>query len=228
MNNTVTFIYLLKDPITLDIKYIGKSDDPNNRLTEHIRKSKYKNTYKNNWINGLLKSGNLPIMEIIDVVEKNEWSDSEKKWISHYKKLGCKLTNLTDGGDGGNFGDEVNKLISQKLKNRVFSSKTIKLMSESAKKRKMSDEGRKLLSEKRKGKNNSMFGKKQSKYCIESKYKPVIQYSLDGNILKEWKSLKEVSEYLLINRNTIRMVCNNQRKSAGGYKWKFKQNDNVY
>ena len=73
-----------------------------------------------------------------------------------------------------------------------------------------------------------MFGKKQSKYCIESKYKPVIQYSLDGNILKEWKSLKEVSEYLLINRNTIRMVCNNQRKSAGGYKWKFKQNDNVY
>lgn len=115
MNNTVTFIYLLKDPITLDIKYIGKSDDPNNRLTEHIRKSKYKNTYKNNWINGLLKSGNLPIMEIIDVVEKNEW-----------------------------------------------------------------------------------------------------------------KSLKEVSEYLLINRNTIRMVCNNQRKSAGGYKWKFKQNDNVY
>ena len=68
MNNTVTFIYLLKDPITLDIKYIGKSDDPNNRLTEHIRKSKYKNTYKNNWINGLLESGNLPIMEIIDVV----------------------------------------------------------------------------------------------------------------------------------------------------------------
>lgn len=67
-----------------------------------------------------------------------------------------------------------------------------------------------------------MFGKKQSLFCVESKYKPVIQLTIDGEFVAEWKSLKEVSEYLLINRNTIRMVCNNQRRSAGGYKWKFK------
>lgn len=219
-----TFIYILKDPITSEIKYVGKSNNPSVRLIEHIRKSKYKKTYKNNWINGLLDVGLTPLIEIVEKVLVSEWSNCEKKWISYYKENGCKLTNLTDGGDGGNFGDNVNKLISQKLKNRVFSEETKKLMSASAKKRKISDEGRKSISEKRKGEGNPMFGKQQSIKCVETNSKPVIQYSLNGDLLKVWKSLKEVSEYLLINRNSVRMVCNGQRKSAGGYKWKFKKN----
>ena len=137
--------------------------------------------------------------------------------------MGCKLTNLTEGGDGGNFGEMINKKISEKLKGRTFTDDTIKKMSESAKKRKITEEGRKSLSEKRKGSKNPMFGKKQSLYLIESQYKSVIQYDLDYKFIKEWKSLKECSEILNINRNTIRMVCNNQRKTAGGYKWKFKK-----
>jgi hypothetical protein len=160
-------------------------------------------------------------MSIIECVDADMWSEREKYWIKYYKEQGCRLTNLTDGGDGGNFGDEINKLISQKLKGRKFTPETIKLMSESAKKRILSDEGRKSLSEKRKGVKNPMFGRSQSKYCIESKFKSVIQLTLEGEFIKIWKSLKEVSEYLLINRNTIRMVCNGQRNSAGGYKWKF-------
>ena len=114
-----------------------------------------------------------------------------------------------------------NKKISLKLKSRVFSEVTLEKMKSSAKLRKITDEGRKKLSLSRFGYKNPMFGKKQSKFCIESKFKPVTQLSLDGDIIKEWGSLKEVSEYLLINRNTIRMVCQNKRKTAGGYKWKF-------
>jgi len=218
----VTHIYVLKDPNSGEIRYVGKSDKPKERLVEHIRKSKYKKTYKNNWIQNLIKEDKKPILEIIDTVPMCEWSEKEKYWIKYYRENGCSLTNLTDGGDGGNFGDEINKLISQKLKGGVFSEETIKRMTESARKRKLTDEGKKLLSEKRKGEKNSMFGRKQSKHCIESKYKPVEQFDLNGNFIKSWKSLKEVSEYLSINRNSIRMCSNNQRKSAGGYKWKFK------
>jgi len=39
-----TFIYTLRDPITDEIKYVGKSDDPKSRLVEHINKSKYTKT----------------------------------------------------------------------------------------------------------------------------------------------------------------------------------------
>lgn len=35
-----TFIYSLKDPRTNEIKYVGKSNNPKNRLNRHIRESK--------------------------------------------------------------------------------------------------------------------------------------------------------------------------------------------
>lgn len=219
MSENLTNIYVLKDPDTLEIRYVGKADNLKKRFDEHIREYKYKSTYKNNWIKGLLDNNKLPIIEVIEKVPKENWGDYEKKWIIYFKNSGNYLTNLTEGGDGGNFGEEINKLISQKLKGKKRSPETKKLLSEIAKKRKLSEEGRKSLSVKRKGSGNSMYGKKQSKFCIESKYKPVIQINMCDEIIKYWSSIKEVSEYLLINRNTIRMVCNGERKSAGGYKW---------
>ena len=218
----ISYIYCLKDPIDYNIKYIGKSDDPTKRYVEHIRKHKYTVTKKNNWIKKLISIDKKPILEILDIVPFSEWSFWEQHWIGLFKSWGFNLHNLTNGGDGGNYGPESNRKISEKLKNRKFSDETIKLMSESAKKRKITEEGRKKLSKSRTGSKNHMYGKKQSLFCIESKYKPVTQLTLDGEFVSEWKSLKEVSEYLSINRNTIRMVCNNQRRSAGGYKWKFK------
>lgn len=221
-STSISYIYCLKDPIDGIIKYIGKSDTPNKRYIDHIRKHSYTITKKNNWIKKLISINKKPILEILEVVPTSEWSFWEKYWIGLFKFWGFNLYNLTNGGDGGNYGIESNKKISEKLKNRKFSNETILRMSESAKKRKITDLGRKKLSKSRIGVKNSMYGKKQSLLCIESKYKPVIQYTLEDEFVCEWRSLKEVSEYLLINRNTIRMVCNNQRKSAGGYKWKFK------
>lgn len=222
-NTYISYIYCLKDPIDGKIKYIGKSIDPYKRYSDHLKKHKYKSTTKNNWIKKLHSLNEKPILEILDAVPDNEWSFWEKYWIGLFKTWGFILYNLTGGGDGGNFGPISNKKISEKLKGRKFSEKTLSIMKESAKKRKITENGRKKLSESRKGHGNPMFGKKQSLFCIESKYKSVVQLSIDGIILREWKSLKEVSEYLSINRNSIRMVCNGQRKSAGGYKWKFKQ-----
>jgi hypothetical protein len=228
MDDLTTYIYALTDPTTNNIKYVGKSDDPKERLKNHIRKCKYVKTHKNNWLQQLKNNNLEPNLIILDEVLVCEWGFWETYWISQIKSWGFTLTNLTNGGDGGNFGGKVNKKISEKLKGRKFGENTLELMSESAKKRKLTDEGRKSLSIHRKGSNNPMFGRTQSKHCIESKHKPVTQYSLSGDFIKEWESLKKVSEYLCINRNTIRMVCNNQRKSAGGYIWKFnlKKNEN--
>ena len=63
--------------------------------------------------------------------------------------------------------------------------------------------------------------KNNQNFASKKKNKSVNQFDFDGNFIKTWKSLTEVSQYLSINRNTIRMVCNGQRNSAGGYKWKF-------
>lgn len=45
---------------------------------------------------------------------------------------------------------------------------------------------------------------------------------LNGNIIKEWDSINEAGRTLKIHN--ISNACNNARKSAGGFKWKFKNN----
>lgn len=97
----ICYIYGLVDPITNDVKYIGKANNTRKRLHTHLTKNNLvKCTYKNNWINGLLNKKLKPELIIIDEVLQSEWEFWEKYWISQFKTWGFKLTNLTDGGGG--------------------------------------------------------------------------------------------------------------------------------
>lgn len=54
------------------------------------------------------------------------------------------------------------------------------------------------------------------------KSKPIYQYDLDGNFIREWACSREVKRQLGINASNIRACCNGQRNKAGGYMWKYK------
>lgn len=54
--------------------------------------------------------------------------------------------------------------------------------------------------------------------------KTVYQYDLSGNFIKEWIGASYASEALSINKRQICSVCNNKRKTAGGFIWKYKEN----
>lgn len=58
--------------------------------------------------------------------------------------------------------------------------------------------------------------------AIERRSKPVIQYSLSGKKLAEFDSLSDASRRLSINPGNIYNVLNGRQKTAGGFKWKFK------
>ena len=53
--------------------------------------------------------------------------------------------------------------------------------------------------------------------------KPVLQFDMEGNFIKEWESVNEI-ERAGFNRNNVKDVLHNRkwRKSASGYKWVFK------
>ncbi len=55
--------------------------------------------------------------------------------------------------------------------------------------------------------------------------KPIIQYSFDGNKIKEFCSINDAERELKIERRNISACCKNQRKSAGGYIWRYKANN---
>ena len=51
---------------------------------------------------------------------------------------------------------------------------------------------------------------------------PILQYDLNGVFIKEWESKWSVHKTLGIPNGNLVKVCYGERKSAGGYVWKFK------
>jgi hypothetical protein len=56
--------------------------------------------------------------------------------------------------------------------------------------------------------------------------KKTIQLSLDGKIIKEWGSAAEAKDNLFINN--ISSVCTGKQKTAGGFKWMYKEDYEKY
>ena len=54
------------------------------------------------------------------------------------------------------------------------------------------------------------------------KRKPILQYDLDGNFIREWSHAREASEALGINKRAIYGACTGRLKTSGGYIWKRK------
>lgn len=55
----------------------------------------------------------------------------------------------------------------------------------------------------------------------KGRIKTINQYNLDGNFIRSWESGVKIQNNLNINRGHISQCCNGQRKTAGGYIWKF-------
>ena len=98
-------IYSLSDPITGEIRYVGKTNQSlDRRLNAHISEVRrgYCRTHKINWIKSLMNNNLLPTIDILEIATKDNWKKLEIYWISQLKSWGFNLTNMTDGGDGNN------------------------------------------------------------------------------------------------------------------------------
>lgn len=59
---------------------------------------------------------------------------------------------------------------------------------------------------------------------IERCSKTVLQFDLNGNLIKEWKSLHECNRNGF-NQGDICKCCNGKRKTAKGFIWKYKNEE---
>lgn len=191
-NSKKVFIYALCDPITFEVRYVGKSYNIYQRYHHHITEKR--KTYKCNWIQKLLKGGLLPKLCILEECNIINCDEREKYWISFEKMCGCNLTNATSGGDGScdcliseenklkiklrmvgkNIGKEnpfFGKHHSEETRNKIRQARLGKHHSEETKiklgkissNRIITDEFRKKMSDLKSGNKNHMFGKHHSK-----------------------------------------------------------------
>lgn len=69
------------------------------------------------------------------------------------------------------------------------------------------------------------LGKKLSEESIAKRTasvsKTIYQYDLDGNLIRQWESVKQAGETLSINRPSISNCLKGRYKSAGGFIWKY-------
>lgn len=64
----------------------------------------------------------------------------------------------------------------------------------------------------------AMLGKKGR---LHSRSKPILQYDLNGNFIKQWDCILEVERKLNIKNSNIVKCCKSTRNKAGGYIWKY-------
>ena len=235
-----TNIYTLTDPITNEIRYVGKANNVSKRYYKHCRLT-VKNTHKNNWINKLLKKKLKPIVEIIDVVPIDEWVFWETYWISQIRSWGFKLVNSTDGGDGCTFDNRTSFKKGRKAWNEGVapSEKTKEKIREANLGKKQSDETKAKRSETLKlnrfdntkelikGGEKTRFKKGVSSWnkgnkTSNKKSKPVEQLTLDGVFICEHISYNEASKAVNGNAEAIRKCCIGKSKKSAGFKWRYK------
>jgi hypothetical protein len=112
-------IYVLMEPDGFTIRYVGYTGKTlETRLDWHIKDGKKLKFHRANWIKGLLKNEQFPIIKLIeDGFTLLEAKQKEIYFIKYFKEQGINLTNGTPGGDGNsNPSDEIKKKISETLK----------------------------------------------------------------------------------------------------------------
>ena len=180
-------IYTLSDG--KEIRYVGKTKNIEKRYKEHIRESKQIKTYKERWVNSVLRNGGTIFIESLEIVDESLANESEIFWINQLKYWGFNLVNTTKGGDGGspmlgkNHNEETKKKMSETHKGKtvIILEETKKKISEKLKGRKtpwmekpLSEETKKKISESKKGKITWMKGRhhtKESKKILSEKNK---------------------------------------------------------
>lgn len=217
-------IYIIKNLIT-GKEYIGESLNIRRRMFCH-------RAYKGNQIihKSIKKYGvdNFQVYcEYYPNFSKEDLLDLEENMIKQYNTLYPNGYNLSERG-WNKLCDEYVKRpknhgekISKAKKGMIFSEEHRKSLS-------LAHTGKKLSLKHRESISKSSFGRvvsDETREKLKNNYPnkcAVIQLTMDGNLVNEYKSIREAERVTGINNAKISMVCKNKRNSAGNFKWIYK------
>jgi hypothetical protein len=106
------FVYGLVDPLEPGhIRYVGMASVRADRPLEHAKEARKLSTspsYKINWIRKVQSEGREPAVVVLEELSEGSSQDlvgfCEKAYIKSLREIGHRLTNVAEGGNGGNTG----------------------------------------------------------------------------------------------------------------------------
>lgn len=237
--------YIYKFTSTIDpIKcYIGKTFHIGSRLNNHL-------TGRGN-TSSLQKALNLYgitcfTFEILYVREADTieelntvLNELEKYSIDKYDSFNSGY-NDTKGGSGSlgySPSDEIRELVSNKLRGHKVSEETRKKLSLSHRGFKHSEESinKMKIAFKNRSQEVELYRKRRLKEHLSSLTeedirmrankckKPIIQYSVEGEFMREWDSATDAASFYNTNKVNITKCCLGKNKTSIGYIWKYKE-----
>lgn len=215
-------IYCLIEPITEQIKYIGKTKQPlNKRLSAHLCESNKLNTKKNTWLKSLKNKGLKPKIEELDIVLESEWEFWEMHWISLFKSWGFELKNADGGGKGmsSEFMKKNNPMFKKENREKI----SLSLIGNTRRRGKKSS--LETIEKNRKNCSKYWLGKKRDEETIKktsrSLSRPILQFDLNGNFIKKFHCVREAVAETGAERTTVYDCLNKKIKHCKGFIWKW-------
>ena len=234
--NIISGIYCIEN-MTNNKKYIGQSKNINDRWRRHISELNH-GTHDNDY---LQKSWNRYgennfKFYILERCNESELDEKEIYYIDLHNTLDRSYGyNLKTGGQnyGVKVSSYVRKKLSDALKQTYENNEDLKLKRKNDALKQWSNLD---VKEKITGSNNGMYGKhhteeakqkmsamKKGKPSPKQNQTPVYCIELDKTFTNATEAAKELS----IHGSMILQVCYGNRKTCGGYHWKFLLENNI-
>lgn len=211
--------------IVLNKSYIGQSIHIEKRWKEHQWGKGSADLYADFQKYGIENF----TFEILETCSKEELLLREKHWIAFYNTFEDGY-NLNDGGDNSRFAVAQTKraIYCYDLNGNFIAE--YESLSEAQRETGISNTN--ISRAARNGGRTLQFMWSYDKVQQMAKYKrklgkiPIItksvaQYSQSGELINTYNSLKEAGEAVGVDSSSISKVCHQERKSAGGFVWKF-------
>ena len=198
---------------------------------------------KRRWNNGLGYKNNLTMWNDIQNSDWNtDWEHNilgkfkDKQEALNVEEMFIWLFDSTNDGYNTSaysshsckHSEETKKKISEANTGKHFSEEHKRKMSEAKIGITFSEEHKKKLSEALSGEKNPNFGKHFSeehrKKISQSRgVNGILQFSKNGEFIAEYPSTKEAERHTGCYQGNICKCCKGERKSTGGYIWKYKK-----